>query len=112
MSLVTPSSFRGNINKKNLYFSKYELGKILNCYSLGVSKGKWKDYAIDFKKNEAIFFIYKHSFASPDCILKKLHTKKNKRIIFKLLITNKLNSNYNNIDELITSLRRKQFKVL
>tara|TARA_Y100001970_G_scaffold293665_1_gene442123 strand:+ start:3600 stop:3929 length:330 start_codon:yes stop_codon:yes gene_type:complete len=109
MNLVSPSK---KIHNSKLFFSKEELKKILNCYSLGVSRGNWKDYAINFKKNEAIFFIYKHSFASPDCILKKLHTKKNKRIIFKLLITNKLNSNYNNIDELITSLRRKQFKVL
>ena len=55
MSLVPPSR---NINNSKLYFSKSELSKILNCYSLGVSRGNWKDYAIDFTKNEAIFFIY------------------------------------------------------
>ena len=112
MSLVTPSSFRGNINKKNLYFSKYELGKILSCYSLGVSKGDWKDYAIDFKKNEAIFFIYKHSWANPDCILRKSKEKKRKRIIYKLSISNNINGRYYNIDELITFLKRKQFKLI
>ena len=58
MSLVPPSR---NINNSKLYFSKSELSKILNCYSLGVSRGNWKDYAIDFNKNEAIFFIYNHS---------------------------------------------------
>ena len=57
MSLVPPSR---NINNSKLYFSKSELSKILNCYSLGVSRGNWKDYAIDFNKNEAIFFIYNH----------------------------------------------------
>ena len=112
MSLVTPSSFRGNINKKNLYFSKYELGKILNCYSLGVSKGKWKDYAIDFNKNEAIFFIYKHSWANPDCILKKSKVTKRKKIVYNLSISNSLNYKYNNIDELISNLKRKQIKLI
>ena len=67
-----------NLHNSNLYFSKYELSKILSCYSLGVSKGNWKDYAIHFSKNEASFYIYKHSFASPDCILTK--SKKYKKI--------------------------------
>ena len=43
-----------------LYFSKSELSKILNCYSVGVSNGNWKDYALNFKSNEAIFSFYKH----------------------------------------------------
>ena len=72
MNLVTP---RSNLNNSKLYFSKSELTKILKCYAVGVSKGNWKDYAINFKYNEAIFFIYKHSLASPDCILKKLKEK-------------------------------------
>ena len=32
---------------------KDELSKILNLYSKGVSTGEWKDYAMDFKKNDA-----------------------------------------------------------
>ena len=113
MVLVTPSSFRGNIKKPNLYFSKYELSKILSCYSLGVSKGNWKDYAINFNKNEAIFFIYKHSWANPDCVLKKLKEKKKKKIIYKLSLSNNTNNkDYKNLDELINFLKRKQFKLI
>ena len=109
MSLVPPSR---NINNSKLYFSKSELSKILNCYSLGVSRGNWKDYAIDFNKNEAVFFIYNHSWARPDCILKKFKERKKKRIIYNLSITNKKNSQFKNIDELISLLKRKQFKVI
>ena len=86
MSLVPPSR---NINNSKLYFSKSELSKILNCYSLGVSRGNWKDYAIDFTKNEAIFFIYNHSWATPYCILKKFTARKKEQIIYNLSITNK-----------------------
>ena len=58
MGLVTSSA---STNNHNLYFSKDELAKILNLYSKGVSSGEWKDYAIDFNKNNAFFYIFKHS---------------------------------------------------
>ena len=59
-------------HNSKLFFSKIELSKILSCYSLGVSKGNWKDYAIFFGKQEASFYMFKHSLASPDCILTKI----------------------------------------
>ena len=68
MGLVTSSA---STNNHNLYFSKDELAKILNIYSQGVSSGEWKDYAIDFDKNNAFFYIFKHSLAAPECILNK-----------------------------------------
>ena len=55
MVSVSPTSITNN---HKLYFSKSELSKILNCYSLGVSNGNWKDYALNFKSNEAIFFPF------------------------------------------------------
>ena len=76
MSLL-PSRIETNNHK--LYFSRNELTKILNCYSFGVSRGKWKDYAIDFNKDEAIFSIYKHSLATPDFELSKFKVNKKKK---------------------------------
>ena len=52
MRSVSSSS---STNNHKLYFSKAELSKILNCYSIGVSNGNWKDYALNFNTNEAIF---------------------------------------------------------
>ena len=54
-----------NNNKNIIFFSKYELSSILNLYSKQVSKGLWKDYALDSKVNTAIFSIYKHSQDKP-----------------------------------------------
>ena len=99
-------------NNHKLYFSKTELSKILNCYSIGVSNGNWKDYSLNFDTNEAIFYIYKHSLASPDCILIKFKEKRKKKVIFSLSVNNKKNSKYDNIDSLITSLKRKQLKLI
>ncbi len=52
-------------NKNFIFFSKFELTSILNLYSKQVSKGFWKDYALDSKANTAIFSIYKHSHDRP-----------------------------------------------
>ena len=54
-----------NNSKNIIFFSKYELSSILNLYSKQVSKGLWKDYALDSKVNTAIFSIYKHSHDKP-----------------------------------------------
>lgn len=109
MSLVSPSR-QSNNNK--LYFSKAEISKILNCYSIGVSKGEWKDYALNFNYNEAVFFFFKHSLASPDCILIKFKEKRKKRIIYRLAIKNKKNSKYENLDSLLVNLKRSQISII
>ena len=99
-------------NNHKLYFSKIELTKILNCYSLGVSNGNWKDYALNFNSNEAIFSFYKHTLATPDCILKKFREKKKKRTLYHLIINNKKNSKYEDIDKLIASIKRSQIFIV
>ena len=108
MGLVTSSA---STNNHNLYFSKDELAKILNLYSKGVSNGEWKDYAIDFNKNNAFFYIFKHSLAAPECVLNKSLDTKKRKILFKLKSKNQ-NKNYENLDQLLSSLNRKIFKIL
>ena len=54
-----------NIEKKIIFFSKLELSSILNLYSKQVSKGNWKDYALDSKIDNAIFSIYRHTQDKP-----------------------------------------------
>ena len=99
-------------NNHKLYFSRSELGKILNCYSLGVSNGNWKDYAVNFRTNEAIFSFYKHTLASPDCVLKKYKEKKKRKTLFHLIINNKKNSKFEDIDKLISSIKRSQLFIV
>ena len=108
MGLVTSSS---STNNHNLYFSKDELSKILNLYSKGVSSGKWKDYAIDFNKNNAFFYIFKHSLAAPEFVLNKSFERKKRKIFYNLKSKNQ-NKKFEYLDQLISSLNRKIFKIL
>ena len=65
LNLSNSVSFINKNNKNFIFFSKYELTSILNLYSKQVSKGFWKDYALDSSGNTAIFSIYKHSQDKP-----------------------------------------------
>ena len=109
--MVFLSSVR-NLNNSKLYFSKIELSKILSCYSIGVSKGNWKDYAIRFGKNETSFFMFKHSLASPDCILTKSKKYTKNKIFFDLEFKNIKKFKYTKIDDLIIFLKRKELKII
>ena len=53
------------LDKNFIFFSKFELTAILNLYSKQVSKGSWRDYALDNKINTAIFSIYRHTHDKP-----------------------------------------------
>ncbi len=108
MSLV-PS--RSVPNNHNLYFSKNELTKILNLYSKGVSRGEWKDYAMNFNKYNAFFYIFKHTLAKPECVLNKSLERKRKKIYFEIISKN-LNKRFENLDTLISALNRKSLKII
>jgi len=60
-----PSEIIKKIEKKIIFFSKLELTSILNLYSKQVSKGYWRDYALDSKIDNAIFSIYRHTHDKP-----------------------------------------------
>ena len=100
------------IHNSKLYFSKYELTKILTCYSKGVSKGSWKDYAISFGKQETSFYMFKHSLASPDCILTKSKKYKKNIVFYNLELKNLKKFKFTKIDDLLVLLMRKEFKII
>ena len=101
-----------SFNNSNLYFSKYELSKIFSCYSWGVSKGSWKDYAINFGKQKTSFYMFKHSLASPDCILTKSKKNKIDFIFYGLEFQNKKETKFSKIDDLISYLKRREIKII
>ena len=99
-------------HNSKLFFSKIELSKILSCYSLGVSKGNWKDYAIFFGKQEASLYMFKHSLATPDCILSKISKNKKNVIIYNLKIQNSIKTKYNKIDDVLVFLKRRELHII
>ena len=46
-------------------FNRFELNRILNLYGRMVADGEWRDYAIDFLKDRAVFSIFRRASEVP-----------------------------------------------
>ena len=52
-------------------FDRRELNTILNLYGRKVAAGEWRDYAMDFLKDRALFSIYRRSSERPLYVIEK-----------------------------------------
>ncbi|MFC0284388.1 DUF2794 domain-containing protein [Camelimonas abortus] len=46
-------------------FSRLELNALLDLYGRHVATGAWRDYAIDFQKDRAVFSIFRRTSEAP-----------------------------------------------
>jgi hypothetical protein len=46
-------------------FNRLELNRILNLYGRMVADGEWRDYAIDFLKDRAVFSVFRRAAEVP-----------------------------------------------
>ena len=59
MSNIVPLSVNTSKPPSQIAFNRRELGLILNVYGQMVSNGDWKDYAMSFLKDRAVFAVYR-----------------------------------------------------
>lgn len=50
---------------KSVAFDRHELSQILNLYGRHVASGEWKDYAIDFTRDKAVFSVFHRAAEQP-----------------------------------------------
>lgn len=50
---------------KRTYFNRTELSQLLSLYSDHVSRGEWRDYAIDHGGGIAVFSVFRHAHDKP-----------------------------------------------
>lgn len=60
-------------------FDRHELALILNVYGRKVSQGEWRDYAMDFLRERAVFSIYARVSERPLFIVEKTPKLRNKQ---------------------------------
>ncbi len=70
-----PSEFRGGERQvlpsapahiqPHVTFERRELDRILRLYGRMVAAGEWRDYAIDFLKDRAVFSVFRRSSEMP-----------------------------------------------
>lgn len=61
--VVTFPAARGH--DARVSFDREELREILNVYGRMVAAGEWRDYAIDFRKDKAIFAVFRRASEMP-----------------------------------------------
>jgi hypothetical protein len=54
-----------NAHPNRVTFNRLELHRILNLYGRMVADGEWRDYAIDFLKDRAVFSVYRRASEVP-----------------------------------------------
>jgi hypothetical protein len=59
-------------------FSRRELNRILDLYGRKVAAGEWRDYAIDFLRDRAVFSVFRRSSEVPIYRIEK-HSKLSRR---------------------------------
>src|SRR5271169_1838672 len=67
---IEPSAWRGGGERAHapaseVTFSRRELDRILRLYGRKVAAGEWRDYAIDFLKDRAVFSVFRRSSEIP-----------------------------------------------
>src|SRR3954467_7635727 len=72
---IDPSESQGAVPARNapapsqvsnqVTFDRRELDRILDLYGRKVAAGEWRDYAIDFLKDRAVFSVFRRSSEMP-----------------------------------------------
>jgi hypothetical protein len=68
---IEPSQFHGGEVTTNLVpaqrvtFDRRELDRLFGLYGRKVAAGEWRDYAIDFLKDRAVFSVFRRSSEVP-----------------------------------------------
>src|ERR1700758_40542 len=67
---IDPSPWRGDEHRTHVpahevTFSRRELDRLLRLYGRKVAAGEWRDYAIDFLKDRAVFSVFRRAAEVP-----------------------------------------------
>ena len=49
----------------NIAFDRHEFSTILNVYGHKVAQGEWRDYAVDFGREKAVFSVFRRASERP-----------------------------------------------
>jgi hypothetical protein len=64
-TLAAERASAANPAASRVTFNRYELNRILNLYGRMVADGEWRDYAIDFLKDRAVFSVFRRASEVP-----------------------------------------------
>ncbi|WP_420607192.1 DUF2794 domain-containing protein [Novosphingopyxis sp.] len=88
MSNIVPFPGRGGpsqIGSGQIGFERDELTSILDLYGRMVAAGNWKDYAIDFGREAAVFSCFRRASERPEYRIEKRPALRNRQGMWALV---------------------------
>ena len=63
--VLRPPGAAGTAHAETVTFDRHELREILNLYGRRVAEGEWRDYALDFTREKAVFSVFRRASEYP-----------------------------------------------
>jgi hypothetical protein len=92
---------------RRVFFSREDLAQLLAIYSRQVSRGLWRDYAIDHRSNMAVFSIYRRSQEQPLFSVNKVVLKGDRDANYVLLSRSRQLASSRVLSDIIEMLGRQ-----
>ena len=83
MGTVTPLPFVRTVGQ--VCFERIELTRILDLYGRMVAAGHWRDYAMDFDKEAAVFSAFRRAAERPEVRIEKRPSLRMKQGLWALV---------------------------
>ncbi len=102
--LVSLDQVRNRSAAKTITFSRAELNAIVSLYSTHVARGTWRDYAMDFTRQMAVFSMFRHAHEQPQVAIVKTPGNTSTGSLFEVLYEAKPLSRTPFLDRALASL--------
>lgn len=83
MGIVTPLPLRRHPTQ--IAFDRAELSRILDLYGRMVAAGNWRDYAMDFGREAAVFSAFRRTTDRPEYRIEKRPALRNRQGMWALV---------------------------
>jgi hypothetical protein len=85
MTLQSPTPFPQRNQSDPIAFDRQELGLILGLYGRMVVAGEWRDYAISFLRDAAIFAVFRRTAETPLYRIEKRPRLRNRQGLYAVI---------------------------
>lgn len=85
MGTVTPFAVPAGRQATQIGFERVELTRILDLYGRMVAAGHWRDYAIEFSRDAAVFAAFRRTAERPEIRIEKRPGLRNKQGMWALV---------------------------
>jgi hypothetical protein len=101
------SLHKSNRKAGQVTFNRNELRILLNEYSRRVAAGEWRDYAMDFTRDRAVFSVFRHTAEHPLYSIEKFPGKGGRPELYTVSRGPQRLKQSENLETVLDAIKRK-----